>query len=90
MLTQDQIMNNQIQKNELAIANQKAASLLDGGVALYMPNSNICCFVGVIKYDDEGEKFLETLGSGKNWNEAFSYVEDTIKLKLTNGKGDEN
>ena len=74
MLTPEQIMNNQIQKNEQPAANEKASNLIEGGIALYMPNSNICCFIGVIKYDDEGEKFLETLGSGKNWDEAFSYI----------------
>lgn len=74
MLTPEQIMNNQIQKNELQNAMAKAATLIEDGVAVYSPNSNICCFVGVIRYDDEGEKFLETLGSGKNWEEAFSYI----------------
>ena len=34
MLTPEQIMNSQIQKNELPKASQKAADLLDGGVAL--------------------------------------------------------
>ena len=90
MIEHDQIINSKIQKKQQHLANEKAARLIENGVALYRPNSIICCFIGVIKYDDEGEKFFETLGSGKNWDEAFSYVEGTIKINLTNGKRDEN
>ena len=73
MLTPEQIMNNQIQKNGLPEAMKKAAEVVEGGVAIYVPNAVVCCHVGVIKYDSDGEKFLEALGTGKTWEKAFSY-----------------
>jgi hypothetical protein len=82
MLTPEQIMNNQIQKNGLPEAMKKAAEVVEGGVAIYVPNVVVCCHVGVIKYDSDGEKFLEALGTGKTWEKAFSYLEKS-KIEVT-------
>jgi hypothetical protein len=84
MLTPEQIMNNQIQKNGLFEAMKKAAELMEGGVAVYVPNAVVCCHIGVVKYDSDGEKFLEALGTGKTWEKAFSYLKPSEKEELVN------
>lgn len=75
--------NNLSQKLLLKDAMKKASEIIEGGVAVYVPNAAYCCHVGVIKHDSNGEKFLEALGTGKTWDEAFLYLEK-IKAKNEN------